>query len=96
MAFYSMAFLCFIVLFVFLHEFASVFILLMLVFDAAFELDEGTTESMLTKYSGLSDIDTVFVGNSAGEMLDSQLYSEITGDNGFNMCTPPHRDSQCL
>lgn len=68
--------------------FASVFILLMLVFDAAFELDEGTTESMLTKYSGLSDIDTVFVGNSAGEMLDSQLYSEITGDNGFNMCTP--------
>ena len=60
----------------------------MTVFNAAFELDEGVTETMLTAYSNQSDLDTVFVGNSAGEMLDANLYSQLTGDKAFNMCTP--------
>lgn len=68
--------------------FIIIFILIMTLFDAAFELDEGVTESMLTAYSNQSGIDTVFVGNSAGEMLDADLYSELTGDKAFNMCTP--------
>lgn len=68
--------------------FLVIFILLMIFFNAAFELDESATEAMLTSYSNQSGIDTVFVGNSAGEMVDSDIYSRLSGDKAFNMCTP--------
>ncbi len=68
--------------------FAALFILLMLFFNISFELDENATETMLTSYSEKSDIDTVFVGNSAGEMMDADEFSDLTGTHAFNMCTP--------
>ncbi len=68
--------------------FAAIFIALMLLFDAAFEMDESSTESMLTRYSKTEDIDMVFVGNSAGEMVDDSRYCALSGDAAFNMCTP--------
>lgn len=68
--------------------FAAIFLGLILVFDASFELDESSTENMLSRYSHTSDIDTIFVGNSAGEMMDAKKYSEVTGTHAFNMCTP--------
>ena len=68
--------------------FIGIFLCLMMVFDASFEMDENATETMLGKYSRTSDIDTVFVGNSAGEMMDDVRYSELTGTHAFNMCTP--------
>ncbi|MCR5686429.1 MAG: hypothetical protein K6G58_00145 [Lachnospiraceae bacterium] len=58
------------------------------IFSFSFELDENATETMLTSYSERPDIDTVFVGNSAGEMMDADLYSSLTGSHAFNMCTP--------
>ena len=68
--------------------FASIFLGLIVVFDASFELDESQTEKMLSRYSHTADIDTIFVGNSAGEMMNDELYSETTGRHAFNMCTP--------
>ncbi len=68
--------------------FVAVFFVMMFVLDAMFEMDEASTEAMLTRYSQTEDIDMVFVGNSAGEMVDDELYSKITGDDAFNMCTP--------
>lgn len=68
--------------------FVLIIILLTLIMDAAFEFDEGATEKMLTAYSKQADIDTVFVGNSAGEMLLADQYSGLSGDATFNMCTP--------
>lgn len=54
--------------------FIIIFLLLTLLFNAAYELDESATEAMLTSYSNHSDLDTVFVGNSAGEMVDSDIF----------------------
>ncbi len=71
---------------------AILFIALLVIFtevlNAAFELDENATEGMLTAYSHVEDIDTVFIGNSVGEMMDADMYSELTGTHAFNMCTP--------
>ncbi len=61
---------------------------LLTVLDASFEPDEGETESMLVSYSNTPKIETVFVGNSAGKMVDAKLYSELTDSDAFNMCTP--------
>ncbi|MBO4415557.1 MAG: hypothetical protein J5824_06195, partial [Lachnospiraceae bacterium] len=33
-------------------------------------------------------IDTIFVGNSAGEMMNADEFSDLTGTHAFNMCTP--------
>ena len=68
--------------------FVAIFALLMIVLDASFEMDEAATERMLTRYSRTDDMDTVFVGNSAGEMVDDKLYSQLSGSAAFNMCTP--------
>ncbi len=68
--------------------FIIIFLLLTLLFNAAYELDESATEAMLTSYSNHSDLDTVFVGNSAGEMVDSDIFSRLSGNSAFNMCTP--------
>ena len=68
--------------------FVAIFALLIVVLDASFEMDESATEDMLTRYSHTDDIDTIFVGNSAGEMLDDRLFSSLTGTDAFNMCTP--------
>ncbi len=68
--------------------FVALLILFTLILDASFEPDEEATERMLEGYSKQSDINTIFVGNSAGEMLDADLYSKITGASAFNMCTP--------
>lgn len=68
--------------------FIAIFMGLMILLDAAFELDETKTEEMLTAYSQTDDISTVFVGNSAGEMLDAAVYEELSGEPAFNMCTP--------
>lgn len=68
--------------------FAAIFLLLMTVFNAAFELDETRTEEMLASYSKTEDFETVFVGNSAGEMLDASVYTKLSGEPSFNMCTP--------
>ena len=68
--------------------FIAIFLLLMGIMDYSFELDEAVTERMLTLYSEKKDIDTIFVGNSAGEMMDADLYGDTTGENAFNMCTP--------
>ena len=68
------------------------FLLLIAVFtivlDAAYELDETVTENKLTAFSHTSEMDTVFVGNSVGEMLDADIYSSLSGTRSFNMCTP--------
>ncbi len=68
------------------------FMLLIVIFtvvlDAAFELDETVTENMLTAFSHTSNMDTVFVGNSVGDMLDAEIYSSLSGTRSFNMCTP--------
>ena len=68
--------------------FAAVFAVLMFILDSAFEMDEASTEAMLTRYSKTADIDMVFIGNSAGEMVDETLYSTLSGYKAFNMCTP--------
>lgn len=68
--------------------FLIVLVVLTILLDASFEFDESATEAMLTKYSRKTDLDTVFVGNSAGEIFDSDLYSSISGNRAFNMCTP--------
>ena len=68
--------------------FLVIFFLLMGFFNVSFELDENATETMLTSYSEKTDIDTVFVGNSAGEMMNAEMYSDLTGTHAFNMCTP--------
>ncbi len=68
--------------------FVIIFIMIMIIFDAAFLMDEGVTEDMLADYSVKTGIETVFVGNSAGEMLDADSYSMMTGECAFNMCTP--------
>ncbi|MBQ8667340.1 MAG: hypothetical protein IJ526_10820, partial [Lachnospiraceae bacterium] len=68
--------------------FIIIFLLLTLLFNAAYELDESATEAMLTSYSNHSDLETVFVGNSAGEMVDSDIFSRLSGNSAFNMCTP--------
>jgi len=68
--------------------FVAIFLILTAFLNAAFEPDEAETERMLTLYSQKSDISTVFVGNSAGEMLDADMYSSLTGEHSFNMCTP--------
>ena len=71
---------------------AILFIALLVIFtkvlDAAFTLDENSTENMLTSYSRTEEIDTVFIGNSVGEMMDTDMYSTLTGTHAFNMCTP--------
>ncbi len=68
--------------------FVAIFALLMMIFDASFEMDESATEGMLTKYSRTDNIDMIFVGNSAGEMVDDTMYSSLSGKTAFNMCTP--------
>ena len=68
--------------------FVAIFLGLMMIFDATFEMDENATETMLGRYSRTSDIHTVFVGNSAGEMMDDERYSSLTKTQAFNMCTP--------
>ncbi len=68
--------------------FVIIFAALMFILDSAFEMDEASTEAMLTRYSKTADIDMVFVGNSAGEMVDEKLFSELSGYAAFNMCTP--------
>ena len=68
--------------------FLMLFVVLTLILDAAFELDETVTEKMLTAYSKTPEIDTIFVGNSVGEMMDADLYSALSGTHSFNMCTP--------
>lgn len=71
---------------------ATLFVLLFVFFttilDMSFEYDERATEEMLSAFSMQSDLDTVFVGNSAGEMMDATLYSTLSGAQAFNMCTP--------
>ncbi len=68
--------------------FVAIFALLMIVLNASFVMDEAATEKMLTRYSQTDRMDTIFVGNSAGEMVDDELYSSLTSDASFNMCTP--------
>ncbi len=68
--------------------FIAIFLLLMGIMDYSFELDEAVTERMLMQYSEKKDIGTVFVGNSAGEMLDAAHYEDLTGEDAFNMSTP--------
>ena len=68
--------------------FVVIFLFLMSVLNMTFELNENATEDMLSRYSHTEDIDTVFVGNSAGEMMDAGRFSEMTGTHAFNMCTP--------
>ena len=68
--------------------FAGIFVILMIILDAAFLFDEGATENMLASYSKTDDIDTIFVGNSAGGMMDAVRYSGISGSHAFNMSTP--------
>lgn len=68
--------------------FVMIFIVITIIFDSAFEYNESSTENMLTLYSRQKEIDTVFVGNSAGEMLDAKLYTDLTTDRAYNMCTP--------
>lgn len=65
-----------------------IFLCLVMVFNASFEMDENATENMLSRYSHTKDIDTVFVGNSAGEMMEDTEFSEAVGTHAFNMCTP--------
>ena len=68
--------------------FLILFFLFIEFFNAAFELNGKETEGMLARYSEQMDIDTVFVGNSVGKMLDAGEYSDQTGEHAFNMCTP--------
>ena len=68
--------------------FVLLFMVMMGILDFSLELDETVTERMLTLYSEQEDIDTIFVGNSAGEMMDADIYSKTTGEPSFNMCTP--------
>lgn len=68
--------------------FVLIFVLFTLILDFSFELDEAVTEKMLSSYSEQTDIETVFVGNSAGEMLLADQYGLTAGEKAFNMCTP--------
>ncbi len=68
--------------------FVTLLVLFTLFLDASFEPNEEATERMLEGYSRKSEIDTVFIGNSAGEMLDADLFSELSGTKAYNMCTP--------
>lgn len=68
--------------------FAALFILLTIGLDAVFEFDEGDTERMLVDYSGQESLNMIFTGNSAGKFMKYKRYSELSGENGFNMCTP--------
>lgn len=68
--------------------FVAIVVFFTIILDNAFELNEGATENTLVAYSNKDDIDTVFVGNSAGEMLDAAEYSELMNVSAFNMCTP--------
>ncbi len=68
--------------------FVLLFTFFTMILDMSFEFDERATETMLTNFSRKPQIDTVFVGNSVGEMMDADLYSSITGEYAFNMCTP--------
>lgn len=56
--------------------------------NMVFELNESDTEGMLIRFAQKDNVDTVFVGNSAGKMLDDVYYSELTGIDAVNMCTP--------
>lgn len=68
--------------------FTALLVIFTEVLDAAFLLDEKATEEMLVSYSQTNEIDTLFIGNCVGEMMDARLYSELTDTHSFNMSTP--------
>lgn len=68
--------------------FVVLFVFFTMILDISFEYDERATEEMLSAFSMQSDLETVFVGNSAGKMMDSKLYSALSDKHAFNMCTP--------
>ena len=68
--------------------FAVITVILTMALDTVLELNESDTEEMLIKFADKESIDTVFVGNSAGKMLNPDIYENLTGSPAVNMCTP--------
>ena len=68
--------------------FVAITVALTWALDMIFELNESDTEGMLINFANEDHVDTVFVGNSAGKMMDGDYYGELTKIDAVNMCTP--------
>lgn len=67
--------------------FVGIFVVLMLIGNMAFELDESSTEKMLAEYSHRSGLETIVLGSSVGTIFNANIYGNLTGERAFNMCT---------
>ena len=68
--------------------FLAVFWVLNRIVSFVLEPLSTSSEEMWTRYTNTENIDTIIVGNSIGEMLDTDIVDSVFGGTSCNMCTP--------